>query len=259
LPIGRNFPPLRRDDREVNCATCREALSARLDGEDEPVPADLVDGHLAGCSDCQRWQTSLTAITRSIRVRPAAATPDLTDRILAAAVPEPPAHRSDVLRWALGVVAFIQLCLALAQLLGIDHTSHLAAGTGEHLFNESTAWNLGVAIGLLVAAVRPAFARGLLPALAVFVVVLVAVSVADVLAGSVGVDRLASHVMVVVGLALLFLVDRQYRRSPGPGRNAMPVSSDHLPVGREEESPPADPGTAPRSGRWLRPAGRHAA
>ena len=80
----------------------------------------------------------------------------------------------------MGGVAFIQLVLGLAQLLGMDHTGHLAAGDGgQHLFNESTAWNLGLAVGFLVAAVRPALARGLLPALGVFVAVLAAVSVAD--------------------------------------------------------------------------------
>ncbi len=257
----RNFALTGRDDLLVTCAECREALSARMDGEEEQAPPALVDQHLAGCPACERWHTNAAVITRSIRVRPAAATPDLTERILAATTPVDRARRHpEILRWALGGAAFVQLCWALAQLLGVDHTEHLVAGAGEHLFNESTAWNLGVAIGLLAAAVRPGFARGLLPALAVFVAVLVAVSIADVIAGNVGAARLSSHSMVVVGLALLLLVDRQYRRNPLPGTSpAVPVGS----AGAERAEPdgihPADRGGATRSGRWLRPAGRHAA
>ena len=202
-------------------------------------------------------------ITRSLRVRPAVATPDLTDRILAAVPAQAPRGRRHALRWALGVVAFAQLILALAQLLGVDHTAHPAAGTAEHFFNESTAWNMGVAIGLLAAAVRPSFARGLLPALAVFVAVLVAVSTIDVLSANVGLDRLSSHTMVVIGLVLLYLVDRQYRRHPQPG------SAQTLPTGTVAASSPArmhtdnktsvEEGGSTRTGPWLRPTGRHAA
>ena len=148
----------------------------------------------------------------------------------------------------------------MAQLLGVGHTAHLVAGAGEHLFDESTAWNLGVAIGLLAAATRPAFARGLLPALAVFVAVLVAVSIADVVSGNVGAARLGSHSMVIIGLALLALVDRQYRHTPLPGSSsAVPVGSTGQPQAEPDDTHAADPGGSTRSGRWLRPAGRHAA
>lgn len=264
----RNFPQAARDNLRVKCADCREALSARLDGEDEPFPVDLVDEHVTGCQECRRWHVVAAATTRSLRVRPALATPDLTARILAASAAQvavvPPDRvrgKGEVLRWALGGVAFVQLCLALAQLLGVDQTAHLAAGAGEHLFNESTAWNLGVAIGLLAAATRPSFARGLLPALAAFVAVLIGVSVADLVTGNVGLDRLGSHAMVVVGLALLYLVDRQHRRNPVPGHAArMPVDGSNLvPTATDIEEPDAGHGGSTRSGRWLRPAGRHAA
>ncbi|HOW96081.1 MAG TPA: zf-HC2 domain-containing protein, partial [Mycolicibacterium fallax] len=39
----------------MNCDVAREALSARIDGEREPVPAARVDEHLAGCADCTDW------------------------------------------------------------------------------------------------------------------------------------------------------------------------------------------------------------
>ena len=233
-----------------------------MDGADEPAAASLVDAHLADCQACQRWDIRAEVITRRLRVHPAVATPDLTDRILAAVPSQAPGRRHHALRWGLGGVAFAQLILALAQLLGVDHTAHLAAGTGEHLFNESAAWNLGVAIGLLAAAARPSLARGLLPALGVFVAVLVAVSAIDVVSADVGFDRLGSHTMVVVGLVLLYLVERQHRSHPVPGRTAAvprgaAVSSTAAQWTVKEDA--ADrPGTW-RSGHWLRTSGRHAA
>ena len=132
-----------------------------MDAEEEPAPSDQVEEHLAGCESCRRWQDAAAGLTRTLRVRPAEHTPDLTDQILAAVSVPAGQPRRATLRWALGGVAFIQLVLGLAQLLGVDHTGHLAAGDGsQHLFNESTAWNLGLAVGFLVAAVRPSLARG---------------------------------------------------------------------------------------------------
>ncbi|WP_344997916.1 zf-HC2 domain-containing protein, partial [Tsukamurella soli] len=39
----------------MDCEIAREALSARLDGEDEGVAPRLTDDHVAGCADCQAW------------------------------------------------------------------------------------------------------------------------------------------------------------------------------------------------------------
>jgi len=61
---------------------------------------------------------------------------------------------------------------------------------------------------------------------------------------------------------LLFLVDRQHRRGPQPDRSAaLPVSSStSLLTEQDGASDTTDPSRGPtRSGRWLRPAGRHAA
>ena len=233
-----------------------------MDAEEEPAPSDQVEEHLAGCQSCRRWQDAAAGLTRTLRVRPAEHTPDLTDQILAAVSVPAGQPRRATLRWALGGVAFIQLVLGLAQLLGVDHTGHLAAGDGsQHLFNESTAWNLGLAVGFLVAAVRPALARGLLPALGVFVAVLAAVSVADLVAGQVDATRVGSHAMIVAGLSLLFLVDRQHHH---PAPRAGDALTEHSSRSGSITTPPADPGTGradptTRPGRWLRPAGRRAA
>ncbi len=65
---------------------------------------------------------------------------------------------------------------------------HVAHGGGPtaagHLFNESTAWNLALGVGMLWAAFRPRATAGLVPMLAIFVVVLAAYSTHDLLTGA---------------------------------------------------------------------------
>lgn len=63
---------------------CREALSARVDGEREPAPAEQVDLHLAECVECAGWYAAMTAASRRLRVRSASPSPDLTAAILGA-------------------------------------------------------------------------------------------------------------------------------------------------------------------------------
>lgn len=179
------------------------------------VAADVLDRHLAGCPACRAWQERAAALRRVTLVRAAPRVPDLTARILAEApAPQPQQWR---LRLGLGLVALVQSGLGLAELMGTDvgHAGHggLAA---VHLGNESGAWNVAVGIGLLWAALRPAAAAGLLPALGGFVVVLGVVSGIDLSTGQVAVERVASHGWVVAGVVLLFVVRRQHARRPAP-------------------------------------------
>jgi predicted anti-sigma-YlaC factor YlaD len=67
----------------VECLTCRESLSARIDGEPEPVSAGEVDAHLLGCARCRTWRQRAGELTRALRVRPAGAVPDLAGAVLA--------------------------------------------------------------------------------------------------------------------------------------------------------------------------------
>jgi hypothetical protein len=66
----------------VNCEVCREALSARLDGEAEPAAPAAVDEHLGRCPACRRWQTEAMTLTRALRVRQVVDTPDLVATVL---------------------------------------------------------------------------------------------------------------------------------------------------------------------------------
>ncbi|GGS50092.1 hypothetical protein [Actinokineospora fastidiosa] len=69
----------------MDCETCREAVSARLDGETEPPGADA---HLAECAVCREWAAEAVTLTRLLRVREVLPTPDLTTAVLAALPPE---------------------------------------------------------------------------------------------------------------------------------------------------------------------------
>ncbi|MGF6882949.1 putative anti-sigma-YlaC factor YlaD [Nocardia sp. GAS34] len=203
----------------MKCETVREALSARLDGEQEPVPAEMVDRHLTACSACQDWYRRADAFRRATILHRAPVVPDLTAAVMAQ-LPAPRRARQ-TLRVLLAVVAITQTGLALAELFGAD--PGMGSGTAfmmGHMSHESAAWNVAIGIGLAWAALRTRAAAGQLPMMTVFVGVLAAASLLDLAEGEVTVMRLLSHVPVVVGVALLYLVHRQHRddEQPLPGR-----------------------------------------
>ncbi len=246
----------------MECLTCRESLSARLDGEAEPAPADQVDAHLADCGACRAWLRHAEELNRLVRVRPAAPVPDLTQAILADAPVIEPAQGWGV-RGALVCVAVAQVTLGLSQLVGVGATAtHVTHGGGPsvagHLFNESTAWNLALGVGMLWAAFRPRATTGLVPMLAGFLVVLLAYSTHDLLTGTAPVSRVLGHGLLVVGLLLMIVVDRRHRpHTPDSARASQPDSAHTAASG---VTPPRDLDVAGPTGRpHLRPAGHHRA
>ncbi len=210
----------------MDCDRYREELSARMDGELTLLPAGQIDDHVEDCPACRDWAAAAVALTRRLRVREVSAGADLSGPILRAAEaarPAPvPGRAGALLRADLGLVGFGQLALGLAQLFGSAHEGMAMAPVTavDHLFNESTAWNIAVAIGLLAAAVWPRLARGFLPALGVFVLVLTIVSITDITSRQVTAARLGTHIFLVIGLLLLFLVDRT-------ARQPLPAGVDH--------------------------------
>jgi predicted anti-sigma-YlaC factor YlaD len=251
----------------VECLTCRESLSARLDGEAEPAPAEQVDAHLAECGACRAWQRRGEDLNRLLRVRPATPVPDLSQAILADAPAIEPAQGWWV-RGALVCVAVAQVALGLSQLVGVGttatHVGHDAApAIAGHLFNESTAWNLALGIGMLWAAFRPRATSGLLPVLAGFVAVLFAYSAHDLVTGAAPVSRVLGHGLLVLGLGLVLVVNRRHRPpAPGGARAAAPGTTSDVDgaVTDVAVTDPAAPDVAGPTGRpHLRPAGHHRA
>lgn len=247
----------------MDCHLCRETLSARMDGEVNALDSVEVDAHLSTCSACRGWQQAALRLTRTLRVRPAVPTPDLTAAILAAAAAQRPApapagvsSSRQIWRWLLGLVALVQASVGLSELLGISRMGMRMSSDSEHLFNESTAWNVALGVGFAVAAVWPRLANGLLPTLGVFLAVLVGVSVIDLINGAADLTRVGSHVVVLLGMALLVMVHRGYARNPGPRQRA--TGSPRVAVSAES-MPDLRVGGATTQRRGLRPAGRHAA
>lgn len=217
------------DNAPVDCAECRESLSARLDGEDEPAPAERTDDHLAGCTACQAWWHDVADLNRALRVRPAVPVPDLT----AAVLEQAPVHGPPQGWWvrgALTAVAAAQVGLALSQMFGVG-AIHGGVPAATHLFNESTAWNLALGMGMLWVAFRPHAARGLLPALGAFVVVLFVYSVYDLVTGAAPAHRVAGHGLLLAGLALMIVVHRG-AGTPSPGTATDTGAADGTPSPR---------------------------
>lgn len=211
----------------MDCDTAREALSARIDGEREPLPAARVDEHLAGCESCRDWQAAAVEQTQLLR--------RMAGRSGLSAVRQPVAERPrrwdrtaiSWKRWALGAVGLVQLGVALAQGLGADLGVPHAASAG-HVLNESTAWSAALGVVMLVAAAKPVMAGGLTWVLAIFVAFLLLYEVIDTDEGLVTLDRPLTHLPVVLGAVLALLVWREDRGGGGhhPERSATTVSDD---------------------------------
>ncbi len=209
----------------MDCDLAREALSARIDGEREPVPAARVDEHLAECPPCRAWQAAAVGQTQVLR-RAAG-----RSQLAAVRSPGDPAERSRVgpVAWqrrALGAVGIAQVALAVAQGSGAHLGLHHAAMAG-HVLNESTAWSAALGVAMLAAAVRPAAAIGLAWVLGSFTVLLSGYVLADALTGRVTLDRALTHLPVLAGAVLALLVWRRcVPGAPGPQQSAALLSDE---------------------------------
>jgi predicted anti-sigma-YlaC factor YlaD len=207
----------------MRCDTLREALSARLDGEDPGLDDTAIDAHLGTCGACSAWSDELATLHRMVRVREAEPVPDLSDQILG--IPAAPSRRAarreaiSPARWALFVVALTQLVLAApALVLGED------VGATVHVARELGSFDVALAIGLLVAAWQPARAWGLLPVIAALGFVMAGTAVLDIVRGTASGLGEAHHVLDLAGLGLLWWVAREDRALHGPRRSGFATS-----------------------------------
>jgi predicted anti-sigma-YlaC factor YlaD len=217
----------------VDCDVAREALSARIDGEREPVPTLRVDEHLASCGGCREWYSRAVEQTQQLR--------RLVGRSQVSAVPKRRAGTPVRSRfrtwttatwqqWALGVLGVIQIGLAVAQGLGADvGTPSLGrdATVSGHLLIVSAAWWAALGVAMVVAASRPGAASGLGAALVAFSLVLAGFLIGGADPGALTVVRLLSHLPMLAGTVLALLVWRAARpHKPEPRSGADPASDD---------------------------------
>ena len=66
----------------MDCTHCREALSARLDGEESETESSAVDEHLATCPACGQFSEDAARVTKLARSAGAAHAPDVSMKIM---------------------------------------------------------------------------------------------------------------------------------------------------------------------------------
>jgi predicted anti-sigma-YlaC factor YlaD len=198
------------DQYVMQCSSFRGAVSARLDGEPLGMSERALDSHLATCAACAAWADDAALVTRRARLAPAPPVPDLTLAVLEALPRELPgvaaAARARVVTTALRLAL---LAVGIAQ-AGLAWPA-LASGAGSmsapvHMAHETGAWNLAVAVALVAVAAAPRLAAGTLVFLGSFVAFLAPVTLADLAAGRVQVDRAVAHLLLLAGTALVVAV-----------------------------------------------------
>lgn len=187
----------------MECTQFRDALSARLDGEDPGLPAEALDTHLAGCAGCRAWEEAAVSLARRARLAPVGDERDV-DLDLAAAVMArvgaPPRARWAREQVVLLVLALAQLALAIPDLVVSGHV---------HAAREVGALEVSLALGFLIAAARPARAWGMAPLVVTVVAGLLATSAFDVIEGQADVARESAHLLAAAGSACLWSLARR--------------------------------------------------
>jgi predicted anti-sigma-YlaC factor YlaD len=218
----------------LSCDAARLALSAQLDDEDPGTPAAQVAAHLDGCAGCREWFAAAEQVNRVVSLDPGPA-PDLTARIMAAvsaqsaAPPEAeptlsPAGRTA--RWrnrlqvATVTIAAAQLVVALPELLGA-----LGFGDTPHASHEVASLDAALAVGFLVAGMRPALARAYTPVGFVLAVCLILTSGFDLLQGLTTLAHVTTHVVIVVQAAVVWALSRTVPGADGPAPRSAPVGT----------------------------------
>jgi predicted anti-sigma-YlaC factor YlaD len=201
----------------MKCSLAREALSARIDGEREPVSARSVDEHLCGCSDCRLWYTR--AFDHSQRLDEMAQRCGLRAQLPSSVEPFGDDRRRAVpvpvvawCRWSLALVGVLMLVITVFQMAVPGRRGDVAA---LHLVGESAAWSIAIGAAMIFAAVSPAAAAGLTGVLVAYAGVLTVYVVVDATRGAVSPAQELGHLPVVVGAVLAFLLWRG-TRSPRP-------------------------------------------
>ena len=252
----------------MQCELGRELISAGLDDELGASERSALDRHLETCEDCTAYAAAAARLHRSSRVVPAAPVPDLTDAILgrldgvqapdtepprsigsdsdprAGRRPRRPPGRSDrsadarrsrrvfALQYGLLVVALSMVVLSVPELLA-------TTGAAIHATRHLGVWDLAFAVGLLVAALQPWRARGLLPMAAALGCAMALTAGLDLSRGvTTGIAEL-SHLLEVLGLVFLWLLSRAAPIDSrlGPARRA----AGGLPVARPRGPRALDP------------------
>jgi predicted anti-sigma-YlaC factor YlaD len=196
----------------MECAKAREALSALIDGEATAATGTETDAalvHVRSCAACRGFVDRARALDELAHVA-VVEPPDVTADVLETARAKRHGRDpwSSALRLGLVAVALMQLALAVPGLIyGTDE------GAPIHIAHEVGSWDLALAVGFVFAAWRPLRAVGLLPFAAALSAALIFTAVLDVANGRALALTETTHLLELVGTALLYLLMAPRSRS----------------------------------------------
>jgi predicted anti-sigma-YlaC factor YlaD len=205
---------------DLPCSVWRDAISARVDGEDPGVDPTALDAHVRSCPSCRAFEGSITRVRRRSLVREATPMPDLSRRVAKLSAVADRASRWSIVRALLAVVAIEVIAFAAPELvLGRgDASAHSARHIG--------AFSVAYGIALLVVVVRPARARTVLPVAGFLAGALVITAVIDLLNGTAPWNGEVGHLPEVVSVVLVWLL-----AVPAPRRRRRVATDDLRPTG----------------------------
>ncbi|MGW3628204.1 zf-HC2 domain-containing protein [Streptomyces sp. NPDC000880] len=193
----------------MDCDTARESLSALLDGEAMLGAREDLDAHVAACRGCRQWQEAAHLVTRRARLIPAPSVPDSTERILTAVLadrsPREGRRTARLVRSGLAAAALAHSVIIVPALAG-----RAAVGVPMRASQELATFNLTLAVALLAAAVRPAWARAMLPVVGVAVGFLAVFAFVGAASGYTTMRAEAPHLITLVGAVLLAVLTRTF-------------------------------------------------
>ncbi len=200
----------------MNCETAREAISALLDGEHLAVERSELESHLDACATCREWREQAHEVTRRARLATARPVP-APDAPLLAAVNAINSRRSPwatlpLYRVVILLVGLAQMALALPELWSGSYR-----GAPIHVAHEMGALDGALAVGLLVAAWRPARAQGMRALVGCAALLLLVTATVDLMAGRTTISDEAPHLLVLAGWLLLRPIARLAPRDEGAG------------------------------------------
>ena len=173
----------------MDCSGYRELISAQLDGETSDLEDAALAAHLRGCRGCSGFQVDARGL-QAMRIAASPPVPDQTTAIVRAMRTPARSLGWDLLR---GLVAALGLA-RIAGALGM----FLAGGARPHASVELAAAELAVGVGLLIVAIRPSLAPGLVAMLTVLAAATVIGGAGDVMAGRVSWHHELLHVLDAV-------------------------------------------------------------
>lgn len=184
----------------ISCEETRAMLSVAADGELSRDDEQLASLHVDDCAACADYADRVAVLTRRVRLRVAAPSPDFVDQVMARNE-----HRHlGRGRWLRPALAWCGAVIAIQSVAPLVFGE--LAGTPAHVARHVGASALALAIGFVYAAVRPHRAFGLLPLVAALFATTVVGAALDIISGRRAPQAEAVHIAELLGMVLLWLV-----------------------------------------------------